>query len=186
MRNLNVVDEVLILLPTDINKLLMQWKGPFSETEKVGLTDYLVQVGKLSKLFHINMLKQYLNREETVTGAFMAIVDDEEDEIMLDPYPGVGKEGVEHVHISDELCSEEVQEMKELIAEFSCIFTDIPGCPNITSHEIKLNQENPVRLKPYPMPFAKRECLENEVDKMIALDIIEPSNSPFCSDNRAK
>ena len=121
MRNLNVGDEVLILLPTDNNKLLMQWKGPFSVTEKVGPTDYRVQVGKLSKLFHINMLKQYLNREETVMGAIMNIVDDEEDEIMLDPYPGVGKEGVEHVHISDELCSKELQEMKELIAEFSCI-----------------------------------------------------------------
>ena len=36
MRNLNVGDEVLILLPTDNNKLLMQWKGPFSVTEKVG------------------------------------------------------------------------------------------------------------------------------------------------------
>ena len=181
MRNLNVGDEVLILLPTDNNKLLMQWKGPFSVTEKVGPTDYRIQVGKLSKLFHINMLKQYLNREETVTGAFMAIVDDEEDEIMIDTYPGVGKEGVEHIHISDELCSKEVQEMKVLIAEFSCIFTDIPGCTDIICHEIKLDQEKPVRLKPYPMPFSKRECLENEVDKMIALDIIEPSNSPFCS-----
>ena len=36
MRNPNVGDEELILLPTDNNKLLMQWKGPFSVTEKVG------------------------------------------------------------------------------------------------------------------------------------------------------
>ena len=83
----------------------MQWKGPFSVTEKVGPADYRVQVGKLSKLVHINMLKQYLKREETVAGAFMAIVDDEEGDIILDPYPGVGNEGVEHVHISDEMCS---------------------------------------------------------------------------------
>ena len=71
--------------------------------------------------------------------------------------------------------------MKELITDLSCIFTDIPGCNNIIFHEIKLDQEKPVRLKPYLIPFAKRECLENKVAKMIELDIIEPSNSHCCS-----
>ena len=35
-------DKVLILLPTDRNKLLMQWKGPFEVSAVVGLNDYKV------------------------------------------------------------------------------------------------------------------------------------------------
>lgn len=37
-------DKVLILLPTDHNKLLMQWKGPFEVSAVVGLNDYEVCV----------------------------------------------------------------------------------------------------------------------------------------------
>ena len=37
-------DKVLVLLPTDHNKLLMQWKAPFEVTSVVGLDDYRVKV----------------------------------------------------------------------------------------------------------------------------------------------
>ena len=37
-----VGETVLVLLPTDSNKLLMKWKGPFQVTGTVGLKDYEV------------------------------------------------------------------------------------------------------------------------------------------------
>jgi len=43
-------DEVLVLLPTDSNKLLLQRKGPDSFSWK-------------NKTFHVNMLKKYWSRE---------------------------------------------------------------------------------------------------------------------------
>ena len=52
MRYLEVGNKVLILLPTDHNKLIMKWKGPFEVIEKVGNTDYRVQIGNTVKLFH--------------------------------------------------------------------------------------------------------------------------------------
>ena len=33
-------DKVLVLLPTDTNKLLLQWKGPYDVTKVVGPSDY--------------------------------------------------------------------------------------------------------------------------------------------------
>ena len=43
-----VNDKVLILLPTDSNKLLMQWKGPFRVTDKFNNCDYRIDVnGKI-------------------------------------------------------------------------------------------------------------------------------------------
>ena len=41
-RDLKVGDQVLILLPTDNKKLLMQWKGPFKVVEKFNNCDYRI------------------------------------------------------------------------------------------------------------------------------------------------
>ena len=56
-RKLNVGDRVLILLPTDGNKLLMQWKGPYVVKEKLGQNDYKIEVKGKIKTYHINLLK---------------------------------------------------------------------------------------------------------------------------------
>ena len=48
-------DEVLVLLPTNSNKLLLQWKGPFEMLERVRADDYRVQLVGRTKVFHANM-----------------------------------------------------------------------------------------------------------------------------------
>ena len=63
-RKLKVSDKALILLPTKTNKLLMGWKGPYEVVEKLSPLDYRIKVGRKVKTFHINMLKQYIEREE--------------------------------------------------------------------------------------------------------------------------
>ncbi len=62
-RKLVVGDKVLILLPTDKNKLLMQWKDPFKVEKTVGTNDYGIQIDGKVKTFHANMLKKYNKRE---------------------------------------------------------------------------------------------------------------------------
>ena len=64
LRKFESNDDVLILLPTDGNKLLMQWKGPFKVVDKVGKYDYKVYVNGKVKVFHANLLKKYVSREE--------------------------------------------------------------------------------------------------------------------------
>ena len=39
-------DQVLILLPTSDNKLLMQWRGPFEVLDRIEGHDYLIKTGK--------------------------------------------------------------------------------------------------------------------------------------------
>lgn len=65
-RQLEVGDRALLLLPTDHNKLLMQWKGPFAVTEKVGQNDYRSDVHGKRRAFHINLLRKYVEREGQV------------------------------------------------------------------------------------------------------------------------
>jgi len=63
IRQLKAGDQELILLPTDNQKLLLQWKGPFPVLERVGPTDYRMQLPAGVELFQINMSKHYFKRD---------------------------------------------------------------------------------------------------------------------------
>ena len=64
LRKFDVGDTVLLLLPTDNNKLLLTWKGPFPVLRKVSDLDYEIDVNGAHKTFHINMLQKFYDRPE--------------------------------------------------------------------------------------------------------------------------
>ena len=61
-RSLEIGQKVLIILPSDSSKLRLNWKGPYEVKEKVGDFSYRIMVKNKLKLFHINLLKSYLER----------------------------------------------------------------------------------------------------------------------------
>jgi hypothetical protein len=63
-RSFTVDDEVLVLLPTESNKLLMTWSGPSRVSECLH-PDYRIEMKGKSKIFQANMLKRYLRRENS-------------------------------------------------------------------------------------------------------------------------
>ena len=65
-RCLELGEQVLILLPTDSNKLLMQWRGPYTVESRVGANDHRIKMGSKTKMYHLNMLKKYIAREPKV------------------------------------------------------------------------------------------------------------------------
>ena len=64
MRKFQPGDKVLVLLPTDHNKLLMQWKGPYEVSVVVGVNDYKVRIKNKLKVYPANFLKVYILRKE--------------------------------------------------------------------------------------------------------------------------
>ena len=50
-RRFKVGNKVLILRPTDNNKLLMQWAGPYYVVRQVAKHDYVIKVANLLKLY---------------------------------------------------------------------------------------------------------------------------------------
>ena len=56
-------DQMLLLLPTKLNKLEMQWQGPFDIIKKVRENDYVINLDGQHKMFHANMLRKYLVRK---------------------------------------------------------------------------------------------------------------------------
>ncbi|GFN88441.1 reverse transcriptase [Plakobranchus ocellatus] len=84
------------------------------------------------------------------------------------------------VVIDPRLSSSQVQDVKELLIEFQDILTSVPGCTNTHCHEIRLTTDAVIRVKPYPLPFAAREFVTQEVNDLLSLGVIEPSDSPYC------
>ena len=54
--------KVLVLLPTDHNKLLMQYKGPDTVKNKLNRFDYEVDVNGRVKIYHTNLLRRNVER----------------------------------------------------------------------------------------------------------------------------
>ena len=222
---------MLILLPTDHNKLLMQWQGPYEVLERVGASDYKLRVKGKIKTYHANLLKQYFPREE-VTGQLQggqmclpvvekvgsdsqsseigsverngteqeeandggvlekvcsAMTDGEsglgdgDNELLLElPYTSA-KETIADVILGPSLTGEQKAEVSQLLAEFTDVMTDVPGRTNLIKTNIQLTTDEPVRSKPYPIPYATRDIINEEVGKMLELGVIEPSNSPYAA-----
>ncbi|GFN97913.1 multiple epidermal growth factor-like domains protein 6 [Plakobranchus ocellatus] len=68
-RKFSVGEKVLVLPPTDSNKLLMQWKGPFEIVTTVGINDYRINMGGKEKTFRANLLKGYIARDKDASQA---------------------------------------------------------------------------------------------------------------------
>ena len=186
---LEVGDQVLILLPTDSNKLLMQWRGPYTVESRMGANEYRVKMGSKTKTYHVNMLKNYISREpegnvvpvDDTDGATIAVagvihqdIDPELGEVPdLEGYRQ--REGVRDVKLGDELSKDQRCVLKDLVRRYPDVFTDMPGETDVIQHQIKLTDDTPIRCKPYPLPYAMRE----ELDTMLEMGVVRPSTSPY-------
>ncbi len=193
-------DKVLILLTTDHNKLLLQWKGPFNVVECVTPCDYKLDVNGRMRTFHANMLRQYFARDESTqnnsaesvlqeVGA--GIIEDTNfkgneftdmsDDLMINFTNGKASHTVKDVLISDQLAKGQKDQLLNTMSLFSEVFSDNPGETNLVEHHIELSSNEPLKSKVYPLPFSVKTVIDDEISKMLELDVIEPSESAYVS-----
>ena len=195
-RKFEVGDEVLLLLPSNRNKLLMHWQGPFKVVQRVGYLDYKINMDGKVKTFHANLLKKFLRRDNDDENdvACVSVVDDgtmeEDDEednqptsrnILLHLPTLTPTESLQDVQINPQLDESQQQVINSLLEEYQEGLTDMPGLTNLGEHDIKLLNKEPIKSKPYPLPHALRGEVTKEVQKMIDLGVVEPSSSPYAS-----
>ena len=206
-RSIDEGKQVLILLPSKQNKLEMTWQGPFIVEKKLNDFDYQVKVGTKTKIYHINLLKEYIERERAGADEVVAATHEppeedeietvavviEEDETMKETVMNTDfqknmptletkrTEDVSHVHFSEKLNKEQLDEVKAIFNEYEKNLTDVPLTTDLVTCEIKLSTEQPVYVRPRPIPHALVKNVEEEIDEMIKLGVIEPANSPYNS-----
>ena len=184
-RRFDVGQRVLVLLPTEHNKLTLQWKGPYEIIEVINKMDYKIKVGGKTKIYHANLLKRYLERQEDDT-AGIAVIEAEchdegavDDEQLLDISNLSGSKTYHAVKYNPLLTERQMKEAKSLVKEFQQIFTENLGSTHLAEHRIETTTGEPARVKQYPVPYAVRNSIDEEVSKMLKADIIEPSTSAY-------
>ena len=62
--------------------------------------------------------------------------------------------------------------------EYVTELRDIPGETDVNQHRVRLIDDTPIHCKPYPLLYAMREEIPNEVDSMLEMGVVRPPMSP--------
>ena len=175
-RKFDVGDKVLLLLPTDSNKLLLHWKGPYEVVEVVNRMDYKIDVNGVVSTYHANMLKQYVERRNELSHcllsakAIKSVDDDDNEDFSLDDctFPTAKKpESYRDVSISNTLTPEQRKEVETLMKQYPDVLSSLPGRTDRIQHDIKLLTSEPIRTKGYFIPYNTRSVMETEIQDML-------------------
>ena len=191
-RQFKVGQKVLVLLPTDSNKLALQWKGPYEIKEVVNHMDYNVDSDGNLETLPANILTAYQEREASEVGKTVhgeeyhstTVIKEEgegddviKDEGWLELRPDRGEETYKDVKICTKLSKRQKQQVWALPEDYQDILISNPGKTSLGEHRIEVTTDQPVRTKSYTLPYAVRELIQKEVNEMLRMGIIEPSNS---------
>ena len=91
------------------------------------------------------------------------------------------KESIQDVCVGAELNGKQRNEVMEVLRRYEEIFTEIPGRASVIEHKIDLNDDRPIGCKPYPLPYAKRGEIREEIMNMMDTGIVRESSSPYAS-----
>ena len=159
-RTLQEGEQVLILLPTDRNKLLMQWRGPYTVVQKINELDYRI-------LMHVQLEPKPNSEEADLT-------EDTEYSESIVPMPRADrKENIGDVKLSDELTADERSMLLKTLQQYDETLTDVPGRTDVITCDIKLTTDQPIRTGAYPVPYSVRQIIKDEVTSMLSLGVIE-------------
>ncbi|KAJ8045955.1 hypothetical protein HOLleu_09080 [Holothuria leucospilota] len=203
-------DKVLVFLPVSGQPLQARFQGPYVIERKVSDTDYVILTPdkrKSRRVCHINMMKRYYEREDcdiskdesihdvnsntNDTGDQVCIINTDHelsnDEIKANNVPDmcIKLQNSDVLKNLDQklrhLDHKEKSEMKSLIYEYACLFSDDPTRTNLIEHDVDVGDATPIKQHPYRVNPRKRQHLRDEVRYMLDHDIIEPSNSEWSS-----
>lgn len=72
-------------------------------------------------------------------------------------------------------------ELRQVLIQFLFVFRTQPGLINCYEYQIKVRPHEIYCHHTYPIPWAKRDAVMNELKKMMEWNVIEPSTSPYCN-----
>ncbi|GFT32973.1 hypothetical protein TNCV_149561 [Trichonephila clavipes] len=150
-------------------------------------TNHVVKFPEKDKthVYHVNMLKPYHQRDENINLLCINPLrhDEEEDipSLELENERSRWSKIISDVQLNSKLSQIQRGQLKELLYEYSNLFSNIPGCTDLAEHDIELESERAIAAKPYRMSPRQIEILKSEVNKMLELKIIEPGESDFTS-----
>ncbi len=161
-------DKVLALFPLLGNSLQAKYSGPYEIETKLGDLDYVIKTPgrrKGRQLCHVNMLKEYKERNDTANpvcsvspttgidsandGITETIADHKDSSVNKDNDYAIKLQNSDVLANLDKklghLPERQQSELKELIHEWENIFPDVPSETNIACHDIDVGNSEPIK-----------------------------------------
>jgi transposase InsO family protein len=185
-RHFAVGDKVLVLAPEG-SKLYSRWHGPGTVIQVKSPYSYIVQVEGRNRHLHANKIRKYHDRIDTAIVDNCAVIYDSDYEFgYIDTIEVTDQVELPSQLIDRELLSHLSEEQKcqllDILDKYQTVFSDKPGFISGVEHEIRVTSEFvPKRLRPYKVPEIIKEEVSNQIQEMLRLGIIRPSNSEMAS-----
>ena len=196
-RNFKPGEKVLALLPIPGRPLQARYYGPYTVDKKLSDVNYIINTPgrrKEKQLCHINMLKKYIDRDNSVVSPISVVNSvpqeqsemDSEDMNFIKSDPSSSKlQNSDILKDLDQKLSHldpvKRLELKQLILEYEHLFPDIPTRTDRIFHDVDIDGAKPVKQHPYRMNPVKQQYLREEIQYLLDNDFIEPSQSDWSS-----
>jgi hypothetical protein len=175
----DVGDQVVVLVPDSDQKIYSRWI-PAVVKEKVSPYSYIVLMedGSERKL-HANKLRIFKQR----INALGVVFEGDEDFGEIECAPSISdSQCIEsNIQVWDlgHLSDEKKQLMGALLDKHHDVFSDKPGKCSVGQHTIRVQEGFvPKRMPPYRIPETLRKEVDKQIQELLDLDLIEPSESP--------
>ncbi|CAM5130705.1 unnamed protein product [Natator depressus] len=182
-RSFKVGDQVMVLKAFQAHKMEASWEGPFTVQERLGAVNYLIAFptsNRKPKVYHINSLKPFYSRELKVC-QFTAQGGDDAEWPEGVYYEGKCAGGVEEVNLSMTLGRMQRQQIQELCTSYAPTFSATPGLTERAYHSIDTGNAHPIRVQPYRVSPQAKTAIEREIQDMLQMGVIRPSESAWAS-----
>ncbi|CAM4475063.1 unnamed protein product [Lepidochelys kempii] len=182
-RSFKVGDQVMVLKPLQAHKMEASWEGSFTVQERLGAVNYLIAFptsNQKPKVYHINSLKPFYSRGLKVC-QFTAQGGDDAEWPEGVYYEGKCGGGVEEVNLSMTLRRMQRQQIQELCTSYAPTFSATPGLTERAYHSIDTGNAYPIRVHPYRVSPQAKTAIEREIQDMLQMGVICPSESAWAS-----
>ena len=186
-------------MPIPGRPLQARYFGPYTIDKKTSDLNYIINTPgrrKNKQMCHVNMLKQYLDRDSSISKPFTVVNTVPQESNVFEPEvnsnfidksdPGPSK--LENSDILRNLNNKlshlepsQQEELKQLIHEYEHLFPDIPTRTDKIYHDVIVEDSKPIKQHPYRMNPLKQKYLQDEVKYLPENDFIEPSQSNYSS-----
>jgi len=188
-KHFSVGQQVIVLIPDSTKKMVSIWQGPGTIIESRSPYSYLVELDQGQRRWlHANKLRPYHARVQEVLINNCSVVYEADEEFGSLPIADT-KPSVQCLHSTkidstklNHLTAEQKQEFLAVLDEFPSVFSEKPGLCKVGVHEIHVTPDfKPKRLKAYKVPKVLKSEVARQIQELLDLGFIEPSNSEMAS-----
>ena len=166
---------MLVRKPGLHSKMGDSWDGPYQVAKQISPVTYRIEVpGKPSKqkVLHCNMLRHWHTPASKIHR--IVAISEEEGEVEMSPGLKLVREGFSPSKAEQAM-------LDKVLSDYDDVLSSEPGLTDILKLSINTGNHSPLRNHPYRIPPRWKDEVRIEIDKLLELGIIRPSDSPWSS-----